>query len=640
MGGTNAIDIASEFERENKISMDLSRKVAAKIQEMEAEEQAAEARLDENVAPLHPQPAPEPDDSAEKISQAGSEPDYNDEWTSLPNGFRYTSDGSIERYTVPDKWRWLCSPIEFLALTENTDGKAPGILVRILNDSGCWHQLAFSRSALIGGDDLLRDLADHGLRFNPSGKDASELKRLFMSVVSGKRARCVPHVGWHENTFVLHEEILGQPPDQQIVFQPPHAVENHYRTAGTFDGWKSEVATRALGNSRLEFAMSAAFAGPLLKLAGLDSGGFHLRGLSSSGKSTALWASGSTWGGGGMSGFVRSWRATDNALEGIALAHSDAFLPLDEINQVEPDAASRAAYMLANGQGKNRANKSGALRPNYEWRVIFLSTGEISLATKIAESGKRSTAGQEVRVIDIPADAGKGLGIFETLHGFARPDLFADALKDAAQRHYGHAARAFLAEIVKDVPGIAAEIREFIAEAASKICPEKADGQVRRVARRFALTASAGEMAISFGILPWPAGTACRAAERCFKDWLQSRGGAGQKEENDAVEAVRDFIARHTSRFQPWTGNSITPHNRAGFYRKESDGGRTFYVFTDVFRREICSDRGIDPETAAKVLDERGLLKKSTKGRRTRTERLPGLGNQRVYVITVEECDE
>jgi putative DNA primase/helicase len=321
----------------------------------------------------------------------------------------------------------------------------------------------------------------------------------------------------------------------------------------------------------------------------------------------------------------------------MALAHNDAFLPLDEINQVKPDAASHGAYMLANGQGKSRANRTGALRPNYEWRVIFLSTGEISLASKMAEDGKRSTAGQEVRVIDIPADAGQGMGLFEELHGFSRPDLFADALRDATQRHYGHAARALIAEIVKDAAGgITAEIREFIAEAASKICPERADGQVRRVARRFALTACAGELAISYGILPWPAGTACQAAKRCFNDWLQSSGGAGQKEENDAVEAVFDFIAQQASRFCLWDAPNAPIHNRAGFYR-DKDGARTFYVFKEVFQREICSERGVDHETAAKVLANRGLLKKSPDGKRTRKERLPGgLGNQRVYVITTE----
>lgn len=49
--------------------------------------------------------------------------------------------------------------------------------------------------------------------------------------------------------------------------------------------------------------------------------------------------------------------------------------------------------------------------------ILFLSTGEISLGDKLAEDGRRVTAGQQVRVIDLQADAGAGLGLFETLHG-------------------------------------------------------------------------------------------------------------------------------------------------------------------------------------------------------------------------------
>ncbi|WP_084226712.1 DUF927 domain-containing protein [Nitrosospira sp. NpAV] len=42
------------------------------------------------------------------------------------------------------------------------------------------------------------------------------------------------------------------------------------------------------GNTRLVFALSVAFAGALAEIAGEDSGGFHLRGASSSGIPTAL----------------------------------------------------------------------------------------------------------------------------------------------------------------------------------------------------------------------------------------------------------------------------------------------------------------------------------------------------------------
>jgi len=93
--------------------------------------------------------------------------------------------------------------------------------------------------------------------------------------------------------------------------------------------------------------------------------------------------------------------------------------------------------------------------------------------------------------------------LFEELHGFAKPGEMADALCDSAQRHYGHAARAFITEIAKDVAGYTDKVRRMVTTIRDQICPKGADGQVRRVAGRFALIATAGEMAISFGIVPW-----------------------------------------------------------------------------------------------------------------------------------------
>ena len=46
-------------------------------------------------------------------------------------------------------------------------------------------------------------------------------------------------------------------------------------------------------------------------------------------------------------------------------------------------------------------------------RLSFMSTGELTLADKIAEDGRgQAMAGQAVRVLDIPADGGTGQGIF------------------------------------------------------------------------------------------------------------------------------------------------------------------------------------------------------------------------------------
>ena len=73
--------------------------------------------------------------------------------------------------------------------------------------------------------------------------------------------------------------------------------------------------------------------------------------------------------------------------------------------------------MLANGSGKARAGKNGAARIRQEWRLLFLSAGEVGLAEHIRESGKKSKPGQAVRLVDILADAGEGYGVFDTLHG-------------------------------------------------------------------------------------------------------------------------------------------------------------------------------------------------------------------------------
>ena len=75
--------------------------------------------------------------------------------------------------------------------------------------------------------------------------------------------------------------------------------------------------------------------------------------------------------------YLHRWRATTNGLEALASLRSDTLLVLDELSQVDPKEAGEIAYMLANGSGKARAGKTGAVRPRYDWRILFLSAGEI-----------------------------------------------------------------------------------------------------------------------------------------------------------------------------------------------------------------------------------------------------------------------
>ena len=47
----------------------------------------------------------------------------------------------------------------------------------------------------------------------------------------------------------------------------------------------------------------------------MEGGGLNFRGPSSIGKTTLLQVGGSVWGGGGLAGYVPTWRTADNGLE-------------------------------------------------------------------------------------------------------------------------------------------------------------------------------------------------------------------------------------------------------------------------------------------------------------------------------------
>jgi len=527
--------------------------------------------------------------------------------------------------------RWICSPLSVVAKTRDAKSGEWGRLLEWRDDDHVRHQWAMPLELLQGdGSDVRRELARLGLSIAP-GKAARDLLTTFLQVWPVEaRARCVERLGWHGAVYVTPAESIGQD-DEIIVFQNAHAVEPAFAVAGTAEKWRDSVAALAAGNSRLVFALSVAFAGPLADVAGEDSGGFHLRGGSSSGKTTALKAAASVWG--NPSAYPRLWRATANGLEGLAALHNDGLLILDELSQIDPKEAGESAYLLANGQGKARASRTGPARQSARWRLLFLSAGEESLTALMARAGRKANAGQEVRLADIEADAGAGMGIFETLHDQPSPAALSLAVKDAATRYHGAAGVEWLRRIVADRPKLADFIadgsRQFVEEAA----PTDAAGQVLRVARRFALVAVAGELATHYGQTGWPKGEAINAARKCLDAWLEAFGGAGNREERAMLSQVRAFFEAHgASRFEDvmaTTDQRII--NRAGFYRTGGNGEREFLVLPEAFRREVC--QGFDAKTATAVLIEAGWLQPGKDGKTAQKPRLPGLGPTRCYIF-------
>ncbi len=558
---------------------------------------------------------------------------------------------------------WLCGRLDVVALTRDQDGQGWGYLLQFADPLGRPKQWAMPARMLSGdGGEYRATLLNMGLRIATAPACRNRLTEYIQTRRPEEFASCTDRTGWHATeggaAYVLPHETIGDDAER-IVFQSDSQMENTFRVRKDAAAWRERIGRLCAGNSRLMFAVACAFAGPLLRPASLESGGFHLRGDSSSGKTTALRVAASVNGG---PSYMQRWRTTDNALEATAAQHCDALLILDELAQVEGKVAGECAYMLANEQSKARATRGGAPRARLTWRLLFLSAGELGLADHMAEGMKRARTGQEVRMADIPADAGAGMGAFECIHGQASPAAFAAHLGREVQTCHGAPGRAFIEWACSHWGALARRLRDGVQALAGQWVPPDASGQVQRVAARFALVAMAGELATEAGLTGWEPSESEWAARACFDAWLAARGGAGNGEVAAMLRQVRRFLEAHGEGRFTWWHRAADDHSaktlhRAGFRRMVGADGKPiksdaehereygprmptvlaegvsveFFVLPETFKGEVC--QGFAHDAVAKVLAEHDCLVADA-GRYTVKPRLPGVGLTRCYHIT------
>ncbi|WP_250478695.1 MULTISPECIES: DUF927 domain-containing protein [unclassified Caballeronia] len=548
----------------------------------------------------------------------------------VPRGFSVSKEGVF--YTDDDGMpHWICSPLHVRALVRDRASENWGRLLEWKDADDHPHVWAMPMEMLRSdGADMRGELARLGLDIAPSFRARNKLTEYVTTAKPKARGRCVTRTGWHSGAFVFPDQTIGISAER-VIFQS-EAIMRAYSQAGTLDDWKRDVAAYCSGNSRMLVAVSTAFAGMMLAYSGQESGGLNLVGDSSTGKTTALRAACSVYGG---PEYMQRWRATANGLEGLAALHNDTLLVLDELAQVDPREAGEIAYMLANGSGKARAGRTGSARARQSWRLLFLSAGEIGLAQHMQAGGKKAKAGQEVRLVEVPADAGRGFGLFETLHGQVGGAKLSALINEGCKRSYGVAAIEMLNAIAKEPEVIEQYLRQETAKFLADNLPSDASGQAHRVCERLALIGLAGEYATDRGVTGWQPGEALAASATCFRAWLENRGGAGNHEQGVILSHVKAFFEAHEeSRFTDFNDVSERPTiNRAGFRRK-GDAGVEYLVFPEIFKREVCN--GFEARSVAKTLICAGWIRPSADGRSVRAERIPDKGPTKVYVFTSE----
>lgn len=530
----------------------------------------------------------------------------------------------------------IASRIFPVALTRNENQQDWGVLLEITDPAGKIHEWVMPLQMLSGNGETYREqLLILGARIYST----KELGYFLMEAQPKNTLLCAKSIGWHGEKYVLPERTFGRS-DERVILQSANASKKSpFSTKGSLEEWQSNVAAKCIGNSRLVLATCIALASPFLEPLEEENGGFHFRGGSSTGKTKTLFVAASVWGG---KDFIHVWRTTGNAIESLALEHNDNLLILDELGQVSPQDAGDIAYTLGNGQQKARANRFGDLRNIASWRLLFISTGEIGLADHVAQGGKQIRGGQEIRMLDIPADAGKGMGVFEDLHGIETPGIFADTIEDLSRKFHGTAGVSLLEHLTSSpetLEGAVKIVREIQKSFIERNVPVDSHGQIFRAAARFGLVAAVGEFCIEIGILPWPEGEAYKGAQQCFQGWLHERGGNQASEEIRALSQVREVLERYSeSRFSisnsegiETSDSPLRTNDRLGF--RESNGqGFDYCILPQAYKSVLCE--GFDPKLVTKVLLKQGVLAQDSKGNPQVTKRIPGIEKTtRVYII-------
>ena len=594
----------------------------------------------------------------------------SDKTSAIPYGFKVDDDGVYAYDPKAEKHRRICSRLDVVAYCRdaNDAGDNWGVLVRFKNRDGKEKQLNFPLELFgsDGGTEVTKRLLSMGLEYDAHRESKRKVLEYLQGHKTQERIGLVHKTGWHKSAFVLPDRIIGTT-DEQLMFYTEGASLCKLSERGTLAEWQENVSRYCVDNPLALFAVSAAFSAPLVDLLGVETMGFHFYGDSSWGKSTLLNIACSVFG--KPDEYKKAWRSTDNGMESLAASHSEMLLALDEINQFDPRKLGDAVYMLGNGSGKTRANDRGGARDDmHRWRFTFLSNGEKTLEQYMGEAGKTQTAGMEMRFLEIRATLHeseadiKRMGVFNNPHGLMGGAALSELLKGTMTQYHGTAFPAFLSALVRELEGD--KRGHFIAAMLLRLdkfrkehLADNASGQVQRAAVKFALVGWAGELATHWGITGWQQGQAKTAASACFNTWLHTRGGDGNFEEKQMIEHVRQQFSKYSeSRFKRWdepidSNNTVIDSHvpitaeswgfrrelRTKDYLEGDSSDVVFYVYKEAFKNDIC--KGFDHNRIARMLRTLNALQptidKDGKERMDRKEKLPKMGNKRVWCYKI-----
>jgi Domain of unknown function (DUF927)/Toprim domain len=562
---------------------------------------------------------------------------------SMTLAYLHTRSGRImvHKYAGRDKqgeevWLPVATPFGVPArLRYIHEAEAYGLRVVVQGMDDQPRALDFERGSLarMNASELRSRLFAAGLRTEDDGEHI--VVKALKAADPAFEITVVSRSGWHLLAGLEHPVFVA--PNGEIVgatrgsaIELSAGVRLACRAiAGTLQDWQQAVAaaTGAANCPHFILGLLCGLAGPIQALAGLDSCGINLSGLSSSGKTLSQRLAVSVWSSTGLgSGLLQSLRTTENAVESIAQLASGTVLALDEVAHIDGRILGRMVYSIAGGQGKARLSSEAVLRQRYSWTTFILLSGECSLEEKVREDDGQWMAGMAVRILDVDVTS---------VNRAVPQDVLARI--DGILKHHGHAGPAFARRLVQH--GYHArpdELRQTILNAARRIGGKDADSLRIRAALVFALLPIAGGLAKEFGLLPQTSDVE-GAVKWGWQQFDQSSDALALKPELQIIVSLTTWVAQRLDvtikPIEP-AANSYGPtrtNNRdaLGWYDNE-----VVYLPTNLIRE--ASGGALKETQIARILDEQGYLAKRESARRLAVRYVPKIGKSQCYALSKE----
>lgn len=503
------------------------------------------------------------------------------------------------------------------------------------------------------GKDIRRLLASGGLTIRSKAGISDFLIDYLRSCLPEERFVLVDRLGWQKNSkgkyfYVFSDSPVGDT-EEKVIYRPEGDEKSlpKLEISGTWEEWRDNVAPLCINSTRGCLAVCMAFGAALFRLIDVESFGINFVGKTSRGKSTLLQLACSVYGVFGS--YKKTWSATTTGLESIAYNHNDALLILDEMSQANPTEIAQIIYTLGNEVDKSRGSRLGGVRASKTWRIGILSTGEETISDIIRKCGRVPTAGLEVRLPSVKAQAtdNEELGVNERFPEGMDAIKYKDYLGTMVKKYHGAVLKEWIKYLASQDPiQLKEEFRAYREKFINKYRPT---AQNIRIAQNFAAAAFAGELATKAGLTGWPEirpnsranlsnepiSMAFSAVGHCFQSTLDLMGNALPIEDKRALEHIEELFVRLRGSFSSYESTAIYKTNpNYGYVKTDIDTGeRYFFVELPIFKKHLCSVMG--ESDTAKLLKKLGLLD-TEKGRLKKRCSIAGEPKNKQYYVVKE----